>query len=87
MPSSPDSCGPGLVPVLAGRWATPEDLAQAIGYLVSPLSGQITAAGWDVGGRRGTSTVVRRARSDPTTDEEPAAGSRATGSVSVRGLR
>src|SRR5258708_6964901 len=37
-------------PLLTGRMGQPDDIAQVVAYLVSPLSGQVTAAEWSVDG-------------------------------------
>jgi NAD(P)-dependent dehydrogenase (short-subunit alcohol dehydrogenase family) len=37
-------------PLLTGRIGQPDDVAQVVAYLVSPLSRQVTAAEWDVDG-------------------------------------
>jgi NAD(P)-dependent dehydrogenase (short-subunit alcohol dehydrogenase family) len=37
-------------PLLTGRMGQPDDIAQVIAYLVSPLSRQVTAAEWSVDG-------------------------------------
>jgi NAD(P)-dependent dehydrogenase (short-subunit alcohol dehydrogenase family) len=37
-------------PLLTGRMGQPNDIAQVVAYLVSPLSGQVTAAEWSVDG-------------------------------------
>ncbi|MDT2009979.1 SDR family oxidoreductase [Rhodococcus opacus] len=37
-------------PLLTGRMGQPDDLAQVVAYLVSPLSRQVTAAEWGVDG-------------------------------------
>ena len=37
-------------PLLTGRMGQPEDIAQVVAYLVSPLSRQVTAAEWSVDG-------------------------------------
>lgn len=37
-------------PLLTGRIGQPDDIAQVVAYLVSPLSRQVTAAEWDVDG-------------------------------------
>ena len=37
-------------PLLTGRMGQPDDIAQVVAYLVSPLSHQVTAAEWSVDG-------------------------------------
>jgi NAD(P)-dependent dehydrogenase (short-subunit alcohol dehydrogenase family) len=37
-------------PLLTSRIGQPEDIAQVVAYLVSPLSSQVTAAEWNVDG-------------------------------------
>jgi NAD(P)-dependent dehydrogenase (short-subunit alcohol dehydrogenase family) len=37
-------------PLLTGRMGQPDDVAQVVAYLVSPLSSQVTAAEWSVDG-------------------------------------
>jgi NAD(P)-dependent dehydrogenase (short-subunit alcohol dehydrogenase family) len=37
-------------PLLTGRMGRPDDVAQVVAYLVSPLAHQVTAAEWSVDG-------------------------------------
>jgi NAD(P)-dependent dehydrogenase (short-subunit alcohol dehydrogenase family) len=37
-------------PLLTRRMGRPDDIAQVVAYLVSPLSSQVTAAEWSVDG-------------------------------------
>ena len=64
-------------PLLTGRMGKPDDIAQVVAYLVSPLSRQVTAAD-------GASTAARSATSNPTTNTGPGGpcyGARAAGQI------